>query len=88
MKYIVILFLCISTSAFSQKFTREDTLRGSITPERAWWDLNHYDLSVDVYPDSKLIIGTNKITYTVLKEGIDELQIDLQSPMELSLIHI
>lgn len=84
MRYIVILFLCISTSAFSQKFTREDTLRGSITPERAWWDLNHYDLSVDVYPDSKLILGTNKITYTVLKEGVDELQIDLQSPMEIT----
>lgn len=84
MKYIVILFLCISTNAFSQKFTREDTLRGSITPERAWWDLNHYDLSVDVYPDSKLILGTNKITYTVLKEGVDELQIDLQSPMEIT----
>lgn len=86
MRYIIILFLCISTSAFSQKFTREDTLRGSITPERAWWDLNHYDLSVDVYPDSKRILGTNKITYTVLKEGVDELQIDLQSPMEITSI--
>ena len=23
-------------------FTKQDTLRGSITEERAWWDLNHY----------------------------------------------
>ncbi|GGG10880.1 peptidase M1 [Dokdonia pacifica] len=86
MKYIIILFLCISTSAFSQKFTREDTIRGSITPERAWWDLNHYDLSVDVDPDTQLILGTNKVTYTVLEEGMDELQIDLQVPMELTAI--
>ncbi|WP_299764907.1 M1 family metallopeptidase [uncultured Dokdonia sp.] len=86
MKYIIILFLCISTSALSQKLSREDTIRGSITPERAWWDLNHYDLSVDVFPDTQLILGTNKVTYTVLKEGIDELQIDLQTPMELTSI--
>ncbi|WP_299682581.1 M1 family metallopeptidase [uncultured Dokdonia sp.] len=86
MKYIIILFLCISTSASSQKLTREDTLRGSITPERAWWDLNHYDLSVDVHPDTQLILGTNEITYTVLEEGKDELQIDLQAPMELTSI--
>jgi hypothetical protein len=25
-------------------FTRQDTLRGSITPERAWWDLTYYHL--------------------------------------------
>ncbi len=86
MRYIVILFLCINTSAFSQKFTREDTIRGSITPERAWWDLNHYDLSVKVDPDQQRISGTNKMTYTVLKEGVDELQIDLQHPIELTAI--
>jgi len=26
--------------------TRAETLRGSITPEREWWDVLHYDLSV------------------------------------------
>ena len=86
MKYIVILFLCMSTTVFSQKYNRQDTIRGAITPERVWWDLNHYDLSVDVYPETQLIMGTNQMTYTVLEEGVDELQIDLQSPMELTSI--
>ncbi|HKB45279.1 MAG TPA: hypothetical protein VKC90_12850, partial [Chitinophagaceae bacterium] len=27
-------------------FTHQDTLRGSITPERAWWDVLRYDLSI------------------------------------------
>ncbi|WP_394767404.1 hypothetical protein [Ferruginibacter sp.] len=27
-------------------FTHADTLRGSITPERAWWDVQRYDVSV------------------------------------------
>jgi len=26
--------------------TEQDTLRGSITPERAWWDLNYYHLDM------------------------------------------
>ena len=27
-------------------FTHQDTLRGSITKERAWWDLKYYHLDV------------------------------------------
>ncbi len=86
MKYIVILFLCVSTTVFSQKYNRQDTLRGTITPQRVWWDLNHYDLSVNVNPEAQLIMGTNTMTYTVLDEGLYEMQIDLQAPMELNLI--
>ena len=26
-------------------FTHADTLRGSITPERAWWDVLRYDIN-------------------------------------------
>jgi len=29
-------------------FTHQDTLRGSITKERAWWDLKYYHLDVKV----------------------------------------
>ncbi len=86
MKYLPFILLFASLSVFSQKYNRQDTLRGAITPERVWWDLNHYDLSVDVYPETQLIMGTNKMTYTVLEEGVDELQVDLQAPMELTSI--
>ncbi|KKL08993.1 hypothetical protein LCGC14_2570300, partial [marine sediment metagenome] len=47
---IYVLLLSISTATFGQDFTEQDTLRGSITPEREWWDLNYYDLYVEVNP--------------------------------------
>lgn len=87
MRYLFLLgFILTSLSSYSQKITRQDSLRGSITPQRAWWDLVHYDLSVEVMPESKTIIGTNVMTYKVLNEGPNELQIDLQAPMELTAV--
>lgn len=62
--------------------TRQDTLRGSITRERAWWDLSHYDLYVDVDPDNRSIVGRNTIRYRVLEPG-NRLQVDLQEPLRL-----
>lgn len=76
---VLSILLCIGQDAYCQ-FSRQDTLRGSITPERAWWDLVHYDLSVAVYPESKTISGNNNITYKVLEES-DVMQIDLQLPL-------
>ncbi|MCT8339809.1 M1 family metallopeptidase [Flavobacteriaceae bacterium TK19130] len=69
-------------ASFAQNFTHQDTLRGSITPERAWWDLQHYNLKVSVNPDTKSIQGTNTVTYEVL-EPYQLFQIDLQPPMKL-----
>jgi len=77
----LILLMCSCTFSFAQTFTRQDTLRGSITPQRAWWDLTHYDLSVAVFPESQSISGTNIMQYTVLEEVDKTLQIDLQSPL-------
>jgi aminopeptidase N len=79
--YIVLLFLSI-TSVFSQDYTRDDELRGAITPERAWWDLLHYDLAVEVFPTTKSISGANTITYKVVEKG-KLMQIDLQAPMKI-----
>ncbi|MEP3836992.1 MAG: M1 family metallopeptidase [Algibacter sp.] len=64
------------------KFTKQDTLRGSITPEREWWDLTYYHLDIKVNPENKFISGKNTITYKVLKSD-SIMQIDLQSPMKL-----
>ncbi|WP_116524776.1 M1 family metallopeptidase [Seonamhaeicola aphaedonensis] len=63
-------------------FTRQDTLRGSITPERAWWDLTYYHLDIKVEPDNKFISGKNTIHYKVL-EPYNVMQIDLQPPLKL-----
>ena len=71
-----------SYSAISQDFTAQDSLRGSITPERAWWDLNYYHLNIEVRPDEKFIAGSNRIRYQVLEEQ-KIMQIDLQPPLKL-----
>lgn len=74
-----------STSLFSKSetFTRQDSLRGSITPERSWWDLTYYHLNVTVNPDKKFIEGKNTVQYKVLKPH-QVLQIDLQSPLKIT----
>ncbi len=77
----LIFFLSISSVLAQEKFTRADTLKGSITPERGWWDLNYYHLDVEIFPDTKSISGTNKVRYQVKKEH-QVLQIDLQEPLK------
>ncbi len=66
-----------------QKFTRADRLRGSITPEREWWDLKHYDLAIAVDPETRTLKGSNQITFSVLKLG-QKMQIDLQEPLKIT----
>ena len=68
-----------------EKFTLADELRGSITPQRAWWDLQHYSIEVDVFAQTKSLSGTNTITYTVLSPN-STMQIDLQKPMKMDLV--
>ncbi len=58
-------------------------LRGSLTPERTWWDLRHYQLDIRVDPSSKTISGTNTLTYQVIAPH-KRLQIELQAPMVLT----
>lgn len=77
-----LLFGVVIDVASAQEFTRADTLRGSITPERAWWDVTYYDLFVIPNPSDSTITGVNTITYKALKPGL-VMQIDLQEPLEI-----
>ena len=82
---LIFFFLLFNLNSYSQdyNFTKQDTLRGSITPERAWWDLVYYHLDISVKPDEKFIEGSNTITYNVLNSS-DRLQVDLQSPLKIT----
>ena len=64
-------------------FSRQDTLRGSITPERIWWDLTYYHLKVQVDPEKRYISGENTIKYNVLSAN-QTMQIDLQAPLNIT----
>jgi aminopeptidase N len=81
---IFLLFFLLNTYVQSraQKYSAQDSLRGSITPERIWWDLVYYDLDVTVQPKVKSIRGTNTIHYKVVSPN-NIMQIDLQPPMKL-----
>lgn len=90
MRFILIsicLFISFTASAqmfpHGEEFTRQDTLRGTITPERSWWDLQHYHLEVKVNPETKSLSGENTVRYKVL-EAPRRMQIDLQAPMQLT----
>ncbi len=86
MKSIWFLVICLlPLSLMAQDFGRKDSLRGSITKERAWWDLLHYDLEVAVDIDHKSISGKNTIRYRVI-DSYKELHIDLQAPMKIKSI--
>ena len=79
----VLLALVLPTAASAQRpaaFTRADSIRGSVTPERAWWDLVHYDLAVRVSPSDSTLVGSNTVHYRVTGPA-RELQLDLMPPL-------
>ena len=82
MVFCLLSFGTAKAQALKKEFTRQDSLKGSITPQRAWWDLSHYDLDVNINPENQFISGVNTVTYKVL-EPYQTLQIDLQEPMHL-----
>ena len=90
-KHIALTFLLVSTLIVNAQllqnkdsFTKQDTLRGSITPEREWWDLTYYHLDIEVQPELKHITGKNTIQYKVTSEPNEFMQIDLQQPMQIT----
>lgn len=64
----------------------QDSLRGSITPERAWWDVIKYDITVEPDAATKSIFGTNVMTFKAIADGA-QMQIDLQEPMKIESVN-
>lgn len=80
---LTLLPACLSAQVFSKaEFTIQDTLRGSLTPERIWWDVVHYDITVQPDFDQHTISGTNTITFKPVSTQT-KMQIDLQEPMQI-----
>ena len=79
-----LLFLLIAHSSLAQ-YTRQDTLRGSLSPLRSCYDVHYYDLSLEVLPEKRFISGKNVIHY-VVKADFKRLQLDLFANMAISKI--
>ena len=65
--------------SFSQSYSHQDTLRGSIGEGRLKWNVLHYDITVKPDINNKTIEGINIIT--LVDSGINKIQLDLQEPM-------
>lgn len=72
--------LTLFAGAQSKPFTLADTLRGSLTPERTWWDIQRYDLAVKPDYPTRTISGSNLITYKVVGSST-RMQIDMREPL-------
>ena len=86
MKTLPLLIIFVFSGYYGQTqsttYSRQDSLRGSVTPERIWWDLTYYHLDISVNPELKTIQGTNTLHYKVLEEN-STMQVDLQAPLKL-----
>jgi aminopeptidase N len=84
--FIFLFLACAQTQAQQasrkEEFTHADTLRGSITPERAWWDVTYYNIHITPDYAHKSIRGFNEISFKVLAPG-RVMQIDLQEPLNI-----
>jgi hypothetical protein len=93
---LVLLFSLRNLGQVADKtpvFTHADTVRGSISPERAWWDVLRYDIAVKPDYNDKTISGSCQIKFRIIPaaELIKKLknnpgrvllmQIDLQAPL-------
>lgn len=68
-----------------ETFSRADTLRGMLRPERTCYDVHYYDLQVDVFPKKESIKGQVEIHFHAVTD-FDRLQIDLFENMQLSAV--
>ncbi|MHA6727794.1 M1 family metallopeptidase [Chryseobacterium sp. A301] len=85
---ILTFLLSISCALLSaQTFTRQDTLKGSNTEFRDFWDVKKYDIVVKPTFETQTLEGQNTITFEVTEDRKNTtLQIDLQSPMNYKIL--
>lgn len=82
--FLLVLFVLINhTLSFGQlyedgipEFTRADTLRGALSPLRTCYDIKHYHLDIEVFPEEKTIKGSNQFLFKAEKD-FRKLQFDL-----------
>lgn len=83
MKILGFILLFFTSFSFGQNFTKRDTLLGSNTMYRDFWDVKKYEVEIEANYAKKSIRGKNKISFDIIKDITNPVfQIDLQSPMD------
>lgn len=75
----------LPTDYHQHSFSESDTLRGKLSPARTCYDVQFYDLRVDVYPVTKTIIGEVDIVFRSTR-NFEQLQIDLYQNLRIDSI--
>ncbi|MBC7920743.1 MAG: M1 family metallopeptidase [Ferruginibacter sp.] len=68
-----------------ERFTRADSLRGTLTPLRTSYDVTFYHLNLRVDIDRKTIAGSNRVRFRVV-QPFDRLQLDLYANLAIEKI--
>jgi len=86
MKKTLLTLALIPVIFSAQTFTKADTLKGSNTVYRNFWDVQKYEIEVEPQFETKTLRGNNTISFKILKDVQKPVfQIDLQQPMNFSL---
>jgi aminopeptidase N len=91
--FLALAFLCLTIQNLTAQgllvpkktFTRADTLRGSLRPERTCYDVTYYELNVKIDTGRQTIGGSNHIVFKTLQD-FTTLQIDLAADMDIQAI--
>jgi len=79
-KYLIKLFYrnekVYPELGYRPRYTRKDSLRGALRPERTCFDATFYNLNIKIDPKSRKISGSNDITFKVI-QPTQKIQIDL-----------
>lgn len=65
-----------------ERYTRADTLRGSLRPERTCFDVTFYDLNIKLDTAERSITGSNRIVFNTIQD-FNILQLDLFENMKV-----
>jgi aminopeptidase N len=80
--YFLLLFaFLVPYNAQTVKYTHADSIKGSISRQRAWWDVTYYDIHASFHITDSSVSGFNRIRYKVLESYNPVMQLDLMQPM-------
>ncbi|HLX12979.1 MAG TPA: M1 family peptidase, partial [Bacteroidota bacterium] len=82
---VVFLSLAFAQEPPPKTFTRADTLRGMLRPERTCYKLNYEHLDVKIDPATQFITGTNTMRFR-MDSTYNRMQVDLFANMKVDSI--
>jgi aminopeptidase N len=84
-RLVSLLLFTLPLLASAQKYTHQDSLRGTLNPSRSWWNVLHYTIHVNPNFMDHTIRGSVSLRFEVTGNN-KAMQIHLQYPMLLDTV--